>query len=48
MNGEIWEFDEIGIVLKIPNHENIEVVDSCGNIKKVNKYQIKRRINERS
>jgi len=48
MNGEIWEFDEIGIVLKTPNREKIEVVDSYGNTKKINKFQIKRRINERS
>ena len=48
MNGEIWEFDEIGVVLSDNDHKTINVIDSCGNTKKVNKFQIKRRINERS
>ena len=48
MNGEIWEFEEIGVVLSDNDHKTINVIDSCGNTKKVNKFQIKRRINERS
>ena len=48
MDGDIWEFDEIGVVLNNSDHKSIKVIDSFGNTKKVNKLQIKRRINERS
>ena len=48
MNGEVWEFDEMALVLNEDDHGIVKIIDRHGNTKKINKLQIKRRINERS
>ena len=48
MNGEIWEFVEMALVLNEDDYGVVKIIDSHGNTKKINKLQIKRRINERS
>ena len=48
MNGEVWEFDEMALVLNEDDHGVVKIIDRHGNTKKINKLQIKRRINERS